>query len=113
VRPLWPAQRPYGRRSPGLETNSQEGIVMAKKTTCPITRSQFKASAKPIAVTIGDQKFDAEVKEFSTGSLGWNINGKITVEVGGIRVPVQVGMNLTVVGSKELPPEDGAGAPTA
>jgi hypothetical protein len=83
---------------------------VAKKTSCPITRAQFRAGAKPIAVTIGDQKFDAEVKVFSTGSLGWNINGKITVEVGGIRVPVQVGMNLTIVGSKELPPEEGSTA---
>jgi hypothetical protein len=85
---------------------------MAKKTTCPITRAQFRAGAKPIAVTIGDQKFDAEVKEFSTGSLGWNINAKITFEVGGVRVPVQVGMNLTIVGSKELPPDEGSPAPT-
>ena len=75
------------------------------KTTCPITRAQFTAKAKPIAVTIGVQKFDAGVKEFSTGSLGWNINAKMTVEIDGVRVPVQVGMNLTVVGSKELPRE--------
>jgi hypothetical protein len=73
------------------------------KTTCPITRAQFNAAARPIAVTIGDQKFDADVKEFSTGSLGWNINAKMTVEIDGVRVPVQVGLNLTIVGSKELP----------
>jgi hypothetical protein len=87
----------------GLAAGSQERTDMAKKTTCPITRAQFHAKAKPIAVTIGEQKFDAEVKEFSTGSLGWNINAKITVEIDGVRVPVQVGMNLTIVGSKELP----------
>lgn len=87
---------------------------MAKKTTCPITRDQFRANARPIPVIIGDHKFDAEVKEFSTGSLGWNINAKITVELGGVRVPVQVGLNLTIVGSKELPPADGgAGAQPA
>ncbi len=48
----------------------------------------------------------AGVKEFSTGSLGWHHNGKITVEVGGTVVTVQVGLNLTVVGSKELPAEE-------
>ncbi len=79
---------------------------MAKKTTCPVTRAQFRGKAKPIDVIIGNQKFVAEVKEFSTGSLGWNINAKITLEVDGVRVPVQVGMNLTIVGSKEVPPDE-------
>ena len=76
---------------------------MAKKSTCPITRAQFRAKAQSITVTIGDEKFIAAKKEFSTNSLGWNINAKITVEIDGIPVPVQVGLNLTLVGSKELP----------
>jgi len=41
------------------------------------------------------------VKEFSTGSFGWYLNGKIVVTVDGKPCSVQVGMNLTVVGSKE------------
>ena len=84
---------------------------MAKKTSCPITRAQFRAKAKPIVVTIGEQKFDALPKEFSTNSLGWNINAKINIEIDGILVPVQVGLNLTLVGSKEIPLD--AASPTA
>jgi hypothetical protein len=80
---------------------------MAAKTVCPVTRQQFKDNAKPIEVVIDGQKMIAEPREFSTGSLGWNINGKITLMVGEVRVSVQVGMNLTLVGSKELP-KDGA-----
>ena len=76
---------------------------MAKKTTCPITRAQFRAQAKPVTVTIGNQQLEAESKEFSTGSLGWYLNTKITLEIDGVRVAVQVGLNLTIVGSKELP----------
>ena len=76
---------------------------MAAKTTCPVTRQQFKQTAKAIEVVIDGQKMIAEPREFSTGSLGWNINGKITLQVGETRVTVQVGMNLTLVGSKELP----------
>lgn len=45
----------------------------------------------------------AEVKEFSTGSLGWYLNGKTTIKVGDKPVSVQIGLNLTIVGSKELP----------
>ena len=76
---------------------------MAKKTTCPITRADFRGKAKPVAVTIGEQKLVADVKEFSTGSLGWYLNGKTMIDVGGTLVPVQVGLNLTIIGSKELP----------
>ena len=89
---------------------------MAKKTSCPISRGQFRAHAKPITVTIGDRTFTAGVKEFSTGSLGWNVNEKTTVEIDGIPVSVQIGMNLTIVGSKELPQDEGtagAGAPAS
>jgi hypothetical protein len=73
------------------------------KTSCPITRDEFRTSAKAIKVTIGEVPLMAEVKEFSTGSLGWYLNGKTTVEVNGKPVSVQIGMNLTIVGSKELP----------
>jgi len=76
---------------------------MAKKTTCPVSRSEFRTSAKPITVTIGNVPLVAEVKEFSTGSLGWYLNGKTSIEIGGTPVSVQIGMNLTIVGSKELP----------
>ena len=76
---------------------------MAVKTTCPITRDQFRENAKPIEVTINGIPMTAEVKEFSTGSLGWYLNGKVSIKVGEAPVSVQIGMNLTIVGSKELP----------
>jgi hypothetical protein len=84
---------------------------MAKKTTCPITREQFREKAKPVKVVINGVEQEAEAKEFSTGSLGWYLNAKISLEVDGVRVPVQIGLNLTVVGSKELPQDGKAAAP--
>lgn len=84
---------------------------MAKKTSCPVTRSQFREKARPVTVTINNVPLQAEVKEFSTGSFGWYLNSKTTVEVGGIPVSVQIGMNLTVVGSKELPEDEPAPSP--
>ncbi len=80
---------------------------MAKKTSCPVSRADFRAKAKPVTIMIGDQRLSADVKEFSTGSLGWYLNGKTTIDVGGTPVSVQIGLNLTVVGSKELPREGG------
>jgi hypothetical protein len=82
------------------------------KTTCPISRADFLAKAKPISVTINGIPLQAQVKEFSTGSLGWYLNGKVTIDVAGTPISVQVGMNLTVVGSKELPRGAGSKAAT-
>jgi hypothetical protein len=73
------------------------------KTTCPVTREQFKEAAKAVEVIINGTTMLADPKEFSTGSLGWYLNGKTVIEVGGQKVTVQVGLNMTIVGSKELP----------
>jgi hypothetical protein len=73
------------------------------KTNCPVSRAEFHDHAKPVELTINGVPMQAEVKEFSTGSLGWYLNGKTTIEIDGVLVSVQIGLNLTIVGSKELP----------
>ena len=76
-----------------------------KKTECPVTREQFRESA-PATITVtlpSGQKVICNKKEFSTDSLGWNCNDKMVVEIDGVACKVQVGINLTLVGSKELP----------
>jgi hypothetical protein len=80
---------------------------MATKTNCPISRQDFKTKARPVSITINGVPLQAEAREFSTGSLGWYLNGKTMIDVGGTPVSVQIGMNLTVVGSKDLPKESG------
>jgi hypothetical protein len=84
--------------------------MAAVKTTCPISRDQFRSEAKPLEVVVNGVPLIAEVKEFSTGSLGWYLNGKTTVQIAGKAVSVQIGMNLTIVGSKELPGKKEAAA---
>ena len=74
-----------------------------RKTVCNVSREQFRAEAKPVEVTINGQPVVAEVKEFSTGSFGWHHGDKVTIRVGETLVKVQVGLTLTVIGSKELP----------
>ncbi|MDQ3013965.1 MAG: hypothetical protein M3X11_25090 [Acidobacteriota bacterium] len=76
------------------------------KTKASITRADFRESAQAIKVIINDIPMMAEVKEFSTGSLGWYLNGKTTIDIGGKPVSVQIGMNLTIVGSKDLPKDE-------
>lgn len=74
------------------------------KTPAPITRDQFRQSA-PLGLTaqVGDFPVAADRKEFSTGSLGWYGNGKVTLNIAGVPVKCQVAVTVTVIGSKELP----------
>ena len=74
---------------------------MPPKTTCPISRADFLAKAEPLKIDIGGFPMVAEPREFSTGSFGWYMNGKTVVSIDGKAVSVQIGMNLTVVGSKD------------
>jgi hypothetical protein len=74
---------------------------MPPKTSCPVSQSQFMEKATPLKISINGQDMLAEVKSFSTGSFGWYLNGKTVIEIDGKAVSVQIGMNMTVVGSKE------------
>jgi hypothetical protein len=77
--------------------------MAAVKTVCPITREEFRQHARDLAATIEGKPLVIEVKEFSTGSLGFYANGKVTLEINGKRVTFQLGLSLTAVGSKDLP----------
>ena len=86
---------------------------MAKNQPCLVSREQFRAKAKQVPVTIAGTQLAADVKEFSTGSLGWYLNGKMQVEIDGVRCQVQIGLNLTIANSKELPKDQPAGQTAA
>jgi hypothetical protein len=71
------------------------------KSPCPMTKTQFLDKAEPVKITIGSAELVADKREFSTGSFGWYYNGKTTITVDGKPLSIQIGLNLTVVGSKE------------
>ncbi len=75
----------------------------SKKTVCPLSRHQFNSDAKGVVVTIGGQSMVAEPKVFSSGSFGWFVQGSVTVMVGDTPVKAQVGLNVVVANSKDLP----------
>jgi hypothetical protein len=58
---------------------------------------------------IAGQKIVLNVKEFKAdaqgkSSFGWNGNGKATIMFGDVPVAVQLGFNMTVIGSKDATP---------
>jgi hypothetical protein len=71
------------------------------KSPCPLSKTQFIDKAEPVKVVVNGQELIADKREFSTGSFGWYYNGKINITVDGKPLSIQVGLNLTVVGSKE------------
>jgi hypothetical protein len=72
-------------------------------TTCPINQSKFMEAAAPVEVQVAGTTLSASPKTFSTGSFGWYLNGKVTIQVDGKPLTVQIGANLAVVGSKDAP----------
>jgi hypothetical protein len=67
-----------------------------------MTKATFSSTAKPLPITIDGQQHAAEVKAFSTGSVGWNVNGKVTVTLpNGEIVRCQCSLNLTAIGSQD------------
>ena len=67
-----------------------------------MTKTDFSNTARPIKVVIEDQTLQAVPMKFSTGSVGFNLNGKVTVQLpSGETVKLQVSGNLVIIGSKE------------
>lgn len=79
------------------------GFVATKKTECPITREQFRSKSSSIAsMDVHGTECRAKAMEFSTGSFGWNLSGKIKVIIDGEEMMAQVSGNVVVIGSKEV-----------
>ena len=69
-----------------------------------VTRKDITSSPSlPVDIGGGKALLALDPKEFSTGSVGYNANGKITLPCNGKPVTFQVSMNLTAVGSKDFP----------
>ncbi len=67
-------------------------------------KSDFVKTAKPLVVTVNGVPIEAKPRKNSTGSVGYNINGKVPITLpDGTVGKLQVSGNLTVVGSKEWP----------
>mmetsp|Transcript_22678 Transcript_22678/g.31580 ORF Transcript_22678/g.31580 Transcript_22678/m.31580 type:complete len:120 (-) Transcript_22678:74-433(-) len=67
-----------------------------------ISLDKFKKEAKDLKIVINGTEFTAEPKEFSSGSYGWGLAGKVLkVKVGDQDVHVQLSINLPIRGSKK------------
>lgn len=67
-----------------------------KKEGVSLTVAQLNAAPTSVEVVVDGQKLLGEKKEFKTGSVGWNCNGKVVI--GGLKA--QVSINIIIVKSK-------------
>jgi hypothetical protein len=63
-----------------------------------MSKTQFVTQAPQITPTISGQSIGATARKFSTGSVGYNLNGKVTLADG---TRLQVTGNAIVIGSKD------------
>jgi hypothetical protein len=63
-----------------------------------MSKNDFLSTAEDLEVSIAGQSLNASPKEFSTGSVGYHINGKITLADG---TRLQVSGNAVAIGSKD------------
>src|SRR5580692_11656860 len=98
------------QRHPHTGVRAMSTEAATRKTECNTTRSYFASEAKPLIVEIRDQSGKVLHREtimprtFATGSLGWNANAKVAFDMTpSTPVKCQLGLNLTIANSKELP----------
>lgn len=93
--------------------SANEVVEQRKVKPCPISRSDFMASAAPVEVVFAGQKLFAQPKDFRPGadgkaSFGFHAHGKSAVTFGSgddvLVVPVQVNVLITCIGSKDAAP---------
>lgn len=67
-----------------------------------MTKSEFLKLAMVLETHIGPHlKFDLKPRTFSSGSCGWYHGGKVEIPVGRQKIWCQLGINCTVLGSKD------------
>lgn len=69
-----------------------------------MSKQEFLANAKPIILTVNGIPLTANPKKFSTGSVGYQATGKAPIQLpDGSVAKLQIGSNLTLIGSKDWP----------
>ncbi|NRH21060.1 hypothetical protein HOO68_03380 [Candidatus Gracilibacteria bacterium] len=63
-----------------------------------VTQKMLDDAPQSITVVVDGQSVVGDKKEFTSGSVGWNVTGKVVI--GGVKC--QVSANIIIVGSKNV-----------
>lgn len=76
------------------------------KLPCAVSVAEFEALATALKITLegcgGGAVYNVKPKLFNSGSMGWTVNQKTTFKVGEKKQLCQVGINVTLIRSKEM-----------
>ena len=85
-------------------TDAETGRNKPESKKCGITKQQFIEHAKPILVVIDGKQMIAAPKSAEKledgSSFGYYCGDKMIVTIDGVPVSAQVGLNITIIGSK-------------
>lgn len=80
------------------EKTKKDAAKKEKEKGSGLTVEMVDNAPLSVKASIEDQPIVGTKKEFSSGSVGWNFNGKVVI--GGLKC--QVSANVIIVGSKNL-----------
>jgi len=89
--------------------SGNEVVDNRRRVPCPISRSEFMASAVAIPVDVMGKKLSAEVDDFKPddsgrSAFGWICKESGAIQFGDISVPVTIKIQIACVGSKDASP---------
>jgi hypothetical protein len=97
------AKNKVGVHGTESERNTQGGSAVQKQDKgpkFPMTAEEFLAKASVLTIKIGEETKAAAPRQFSSGSVGYNLSDKVTIMIDGKPVKFQVGVNIIAIGSK-------------
>lgn len=78
--------------------NEKDASKKKGKEKPAVTVKMLDDAPPSITVAVDGQTIVGDKKEFSSGSVGWNVTGKVVI--GGVKC--QVSANIIIVGSKDV-----------
>lgn len=104
-RKVEPEEKPDKPRPTVIKTKSgavapTKGLKNEQASAC--TESKFLANAEDMVVQVFGNTLTGPARAFTSSNRGWYAGGKIEVPVAGKTLWAQIGINCTIVGSKEV-----------
>ena len=80
------------------EKEKEDSKKKKEKSKPVVTQKMLDDAPQSITVVIDGQSVVGDKKEYSSGSVGWNVTGKVVIS----GVKCQVSANIIIVGSKNV-----------
>jgi hypothetical protein len=95
-------EKPAAKKAKTGAASAQQGPKGIKVKQAKImSGTEFTRTADPLKAVVFDEVLEGPPRTFSSGNRGWYAGKKMEVTVGDKKLWAQVGLNITIIGSKE------------